>query len=54
MYSFCRHHENLSGNAIKEMLEMNIKMNVTVLGFLLLIVMLLALGGGLLFLLTMA
>jgi hypothetical protein len=36
------------------MLEMNIKMNVTVLGFLLLIVMLLALGGGLLFLLTMA
>jgi hypothetical protein len=50
MYSFCRHHENLSGNAIKEMLEMN----VTVLGFLLLIVTLLALGGGLLFLLTMA
>jgi hypothetical protein len=29
-------------------------MNVTVLGFLLLIVTLLALGGGLLFLLTMA
>jgi hypothetical protein len=34
------------------MLEMNIKMIVTVLGFLLLIVGLLALGGGLLFLLA--